>query len=91
MDNINVSGQLSGVEHLDLPFSVYPNPNKGSFTISHELKNPRVSIVSPDGRTVWNEVITEQSQTIQLKASPGIYVVYANDGTTTYLEKITIY
>ena len=41
MDNINVSGQLSGVDQLELPFSVYPNPNNGLFTISQNYQIPK--------------------------------------------------
>ena len=91
MDNINVSGQLSGVDQLDLPFSVYPNPNKGSFTISHELKDPFIKILSPDGRIVWNANMTSQKQVVELNVSPGVYLVHVNDGSKTYLEKITIH
>ncbi|MDO7613262.1 MAG: T9SS type A sorting domain-containing protein, partial [Crocinitomicaceae bacterium] len=80
-----------GVDQLDLPFTVYPNPNQGSFTISHELKNPFIKIVSPDGRIVWNAHLTSQKQLVELSVSQGIYVVHVSDGTKTYLEKITIH
>jgi len=90
MDNINVSGQMSQVNNTDMQFSVYPNPNKGTFTIRHELSNPVVSILSMDGRVVWSDMLKSSKETIQLKVSPGVYLVQVYDGLNTRLKKMTI-
>jgi hypothetical protein len=90
MDNINVSGQMSQVNNTDMLFSVYPNPNKGTFTIRHELSNPVVSVLSMDGRVVWSDMLKSSKETIQLKVSPGVYLVRVYDGLNTRLKKMTI-
>ena len=91
MDNINVSGQLSGVDQLELPFSVYPNPNNGLFTISHELSNPKVKVMSPDGRLVWKGDLLQKKQEIQINSSPGIYMIHVEDMDKSYVTNITIH
>ena len=90
MDNINVSGQLSGVDQLELPFSVYPNPNNGLFTISHELSNPKVKVMSPDGRLVWKVIYSKKSKkfrSIQVLA----YMIHVEDMDKSYVTNITIH
>lgn len=90
MDNINVMGQMSGVHHLTSPFSVYPNPNEGKFTISHSLQNPQIVLYSADGRIILDKIITSQTAVIEIDAKAGIYLIHVNDGLKTYVEKITI-
>ena len=91
MDNINVFGQLSGVDHLDAPFTIFPNPSKGKFTISHSLENPELIIYGADGRIVFNQVLQKQQSNIELNAKAGIYILHVHDGIKTYVEKVTIH
>jgi len=35
--------------------------------------------------------MTSQKQVVELNVSPGVYLVHVNDGSKTYLEKITIH
>jgi hypothetical protein len=90
MDNINVMGQLSGVDQLASPFVVFPNPSKGQFTISHTLSNPDLSIFSADGRVVFHQILQTEKTLINLDVKSGVYILHVNDGVKTYIEKITI-
>jgi PKD repeat protein len=90
MDNINVMGQLSGVDQLASPFVVFPNPSKGQFTISHTLSNPDLAIFSADGRVVFHQILQTEKTLINLDVKSGVYILHVNDGVKTYIEKITI-
>ena len=91
MDNINVMGQLSGLNQLVSPFSIFPNPSKGKFTIAHALSNPDLVIYSADGRIVFNTVLQTEQTMIDLDVKAGVYIIHVNDGFKTYVEKITIH
>ncbi|MEJ6686018.1 MAG: T9SS type A sorting domain-containing protein [Crocinitomicaceae bacterium] len=91
MDNINVMGQLSGVNQLVSPFSIFPNPSKGKFTIAHALSNPDLVIYSADGRILFNTVLQTTQTMIDLDVKAGVYIIHVNDGVKTYVEKITIH
>jgi hypothetical protein len=91
MDNINVFGQLSDIDHLETPFTIFPNPSKGQFTIAHSLSKPELIIYGADGRIVFNQVLQTQQSNIELNAKAGIYILHVNDGIKTYVEKVTIH
>ncbi len=91
MDNINVSGQVSGLQDSDLLFAVYPNPNKGTFTISHQLTKPEVSVLNMDGRVCWSQTVENPKETLRLELSPGIYYVRLVEGDRSGMKKLTIH
>ena len=90
LDNINVMGQMSGIDELDVPFSIYPNPSKGQFTVSHALSAPNLIVFAADGRIVHNQILYAQSSLVDLDVKAGVYIVHVNDGLKTYVEKVTI-
>jgi hypothetical protein len=90
MDNINIMGQLSGISDVESSLSIYPNPNKGAFTVSHSLNNPRLILYSAEGRVIMDEIISSKKELIQLDVQSGVYLLYISDGSISYVEKITI-
>jgi hypothetical protein len=90
MDNINIMGQLSGISDLDSPLSIYPNPNKGTFTVSHSLNNPRLIVYSAQGSIIMDQLISSKKELIELDVQSGVYLLRISDGSISYVEKITI-
>lgn len=78
MDNINV-------------FSIYPNPNNGTFTISHHLigENYNLEITDLMGKVVHRQLLETKSNVVQInnhQLSNGIYFITVSDKDTR--EKI---
>ncbi|MEO8533109.1 MAG: reprolysin-like metallopeptidase [Flavobacterium sp.] len=80
-----------------IDFALYPNPNKGSFTIqfSPESNSPVQVLVSDIlGRTVYSnsfEPSVDFNENIQLSnVSSGIYLVSVIDGSRKIVKKIVI-
>ena len=78
------------VDELDVPFSIYPNPSKGQFTVRHALLAPKLIVYAADGRIVHNQILHVQNTLVDLDVKAGIYIVHVNDGQKTYIEKVTI-
>lgn len=76
-------------------FSVYPNPNKGAFTI--ELKtqlsrDAQVEIINAMGQVVFEEAI-ENSKKNRIELSdpnPGIYMLRILSGADSHVHRIVI-
>jgi hypothetical protein len=67
--------------------SVYPNPNKGNFTIDLQLKNDQktmVKVLDSSGKEVYNKTVSgtkQQKLDVKLKKpSAGMYVVIIEQG-----------
>lgn len=98
--SINICGQTytlgtSDFENID--FVMYPNPNKGTFTIQFESKsNEKVKVFVHDilGKKVYENTFDSTSdfnQNIQLQnVSAGIYLVTVIDGDRRTVKKIVV-
>jgi hypothetical protein len=78
-------------------FDLYPNPNKGNFTINYQSKaNNTVNVTINDlsGRLVYSNNFKNNgllSENIQLKnISAGVYLVNVQDGEKKMMKKIII-
>jgi uncharacterized repeat protein (TIGR01451 family) len=56
-------------------FTVYPNPNKGAFTVvqTHHLLNSTLSIITPTGIVLGNYPLPARLQPLRLLLRPGLY------------------
>ncbi|MNG07850.1 hypothetical protein D3C84_911710 [compost metagenome] len=98
--SINICDQSYTLEAPDfenIDFVLYPNPNKGSFTIQFESKsNDGVKIFVHDilGKKVYENIFESTSnfnQNIQLQnVSAGIYLVTVIDGDRRTVKKIVV-
>lgn len=81
-------------ENID--FALYPNPNKGSFTIQFASESNAVKVFVHDilGKSVYAQTFEASgdfSQTIQLpNVSAGIYLVTVVDGNRRTVKKIIV-
>jgi len=99
--SINICSQtftLGTPDFENTVFSVYPNPNKGNFTIQFESDSPKtVTVFVHDilGKTVYNNSFSGMSsfnQNIQLQdVAAGIYFVTVIDGDKRTVKKIIVY
>ena len=81
LDEITVSPpaaaarQLAGATDETSSARVYPNPNRGVFTLQLHQKST-VTITNSTGRTVYTSVLNAGSHTIDISSSPaGVYVL----------------
>jgi len=98
--SINICGQAYTLDTPDfenIDFALYPNPNKGTFTIQFESKsNDGVKVFVHDilGKKVYEntfEATSDFNQNIQLQnVSPGIYLVTVIDGDRRTVKKIIV-
>lgn len=98
--SISICGQtytLGTPDFENIDFVLYPNPNKGSFTIQFESKsNDGVIVFVHDilGKKVYEktfEATADFNQNIQLQdVSAGIYLVTVIDGNRRTVKKIVV-
>ena len=78
-------------------FSVYPNPNNGSFNVelnSVSSNDINISVFDIRGREVFNNIYkasTVFNETIRLdKVQSGIYMLQVSDGLNKHTKKVII-
>jgi hypothetical protein len=81
-------------EKVSLPFSIYPNPNQGIFTIQTDtapIAGMDLEIYDIYGKTVFSHSYLGQSS-IEVKSSlsSGVYVVKIKKGNAMGIQKIII-
>ena len=71
-------------------FSIYPNPNNGSFTIATTtFKNTTIEIHNVAGQLILRKDLTQNLTKIDVtKFSKGMYFVKINNGSEVFIEKI---
>ncbi|SFD25964.1 reprolysin-like metallopeptidase [Algibacter pectinivorans] len=80
-------------------FTVFPNPNNGSFHLKakaiHPIKSLIVDIFSTGGQLIYSKVIPETTFLNQkfndIRLQSGMYFLRITDSNTTYLKKIIVY
>jgi hypothetical protein len=106
-----VTNSLTGCSNSSLPFnpanvgiknreeviffSIYPNPNNGSFTIKMDDSNTApvaVSVFNTLGECLWKEKNTKNEISVNLINYPsGIYIAQVEVNYKAFRRKITIY
>ncbi|MFD2551686.1 reprolysin-like metallopeptidase [Bizionia sediminis] len=93
---VNVLASLSTNEFAVSEFSVFPNPNNGSFTIKMSGVTETVSVAVYDlrGRRVFADTFTESSEFSQVvnlnNAAAGMYLLQVTEGAKTTTKKIIV-
>jgi len=70
--------------------NIYPNPSKGQITISNISKGAIIEIFNLLGEIVYSEITDEATHTINLRESPGIYLVKIQTENNIQSGKIVI-
>lgn len=73
--------------------SIYPNPNKGNFTINIQgelSNNAKVEIYSLDGSLKYSSAIVSKQQNIIFTQTPGMYLIRIYNNEKKYTEKIIL-
>ncbi|GAA3778678.1 hypothetical protein GCM10022271_08710 [Corallibacter vietnamensis] len=94
---VNVLGSLSVVENVFSGFSVYPNPNSGSFNVKMNAissNNIDIKVYDIRGRRVFDNTYNASqdfNQTINLgDVQSGIYLLNVSDGQKTVVKKLIV-
>lgn len=87
--NCIISTGINQITVSGLPFTVYPNPSNGIFTIQHSEKISRIEIINVLGETIYQ---SETGKTeVNLSQQPkGIYYIEIKMGEKIYTEKLII-
>ena len=85
-DEKTMTIDLVGVEELSENFDAYPNPMSNTLYISSSISFDKVTILDMNGRVVYSQVATSQSETIDVQSfNVGIYtLVIASDESIMY-------
>jgi hypothetical protein len=96
-NNFTITPSLTTNEFEFSNFSIYPNPNKGSFNVKFDsTSNNEISIVVTDirGRNIFEKQYSNLGlfdQNIQLSnIESGVYLVTVKDGTKKIVKKIVV-
>jgi uncharacterized protein YxjI len=90
------SNVLGNTDFLTSNFSIYPNPNKGAFSIEFKATgiDYKVTIVDALGRQVYKKEVNQSTdliQNIQIdNAVAGLYFVSIQSNGSTLTKKIII-
>ena len=95
--NFTITQALSNDEFEMSNFALYPNPNKGNFTVqfnSATTNDIEIGVYDIRGRSIFQKVFSNTgffSQNIDLNSvESGVYVVTARDGDKKVVKKITV-
>jgi len=72
-------------------FRIYPNPNKGTFTLEFSLVQPESEIIISDvlGREIYKSRISDQKSSISIQSYPkGIYFINVLNENGIFVAKI---
>jgi hypothetical protein len=89
----NACDSIVSVESLNFPlsnFKLYPNPNKGEFTITRtELGKAKMEIYNVSGQLVYQKELTKSEETINLLNQPkGLYLVKVKNNNNIVIERM---
>lgn len=89
-----VTSVVSVEDRLDEEINVFPNPNNGSFTVKisdNLLGEGSISVLSMDGRTVYESTLTGQEVDVTLtNMAAGTYLVKVNTIDKMAIKKMEI-
>lgn len=84
-----LGSNMYAVKNMATELTVYPNPNRGTFTLTHNMadgQNVHLAILDAVGRTVYNQdlILTDSKAEIALKnVAAGVYMLIATDSRGT--------
>lgn len=81
-----------GIETLQQKgISIYPNPNKGQFTMQFDAEVSRlVTIVDVTGKTVYSEITNSQLSNVDLDLHSGVYFIEVTTDDSSQLIKMIV-
>jgi hypothetical protein len=91
-----ISEIINVEEHLSKSFSmgIYPNPAHNTFAISFNGLSSKVdghlTIYDVMGRAVHAQIISQKSEIINTRLSPGIYFIKVRAGEKEFTEKLVV-
>ena len=90
--NWSLTSVVSVDESLDGEVAIFPNPNNGTFTVrvSDLVTDGQLTIVSLDGRRVFDQAITSSEMDVRLDIAAGTYMVTVTSNGRVTTQKIDI-
>jgi hypothetical protein len=80
------------VEELNVEFNVYPNPSSGEINIfTNSPFIGKIEVLDVTGKLIHEEIISGQTSSINLNATPGVYFInMVNDNVKSETKRIII-
>lgn len=75
--------------HTKSTFEVYPNPSRGHFTLESG-EDSNIKILDMNGRLIHSATVSKGKNEVQIKLSPGFYLLTGEGKSGKYSRKITI-
>jgi len=80
-------------ETQELNYSLFPNPNKGEFTINGNVENAEIILFNMIGQKVEHSISSKTKGSITINCSSlasGIYFINVKLGSETKVQKLII-
>lgn len=92
LGSIGTTTFYAGTDNLNsFEFTVYPNPNQGTFVIKSPQTIETLSLFALNGQLVYSSQVNQQQFNVSLRdLEAGIYIVKATSNGTTRIERIVI-
>lgn len=90
LDNINIQTNLGIVDLDELQFQVFPNPNNGSFIVRHDLSTPKMTILSLDGKLIYEGILTEATAKMDYNLPAGTYMVQLEENGIRGVKRVVV-
>lgn len=80
---------LTGVEELNMPFTMYPNPANDELNFDHDFGSLMVQVYSANGQLVLNENSVQHKMNVS-SLNPGVYFVEVTADNNVYRRMLAI-
>jgi hypothetical protein len=74
-DTVTVSNTVGIVSNDVMNFSVYPNPNKGSFFVNNVPSGATIGVYDVVGKLIYQEKSLTEANNLELNLAPGKYLL----------------
>ncbi len=89
--NETISVSYAGISGINSTVNIYPNPNKGIFTLKNMIPDSKISIYDLNGKQIFTKKILSVNETLNISSlNSGIYFIKIKTNNSAYFKKLII-